>query len=71
MVSPSSDKQGLSWDFELQFEEKAMFLEFIVHWKADVRNNGAFYNISVENIQMTKNDFRKPTEDEKKLYGLI
>lgn len=52
-------------------DEKTLFVEFSIAWKANVRKNGTFHNVTLEDIQMTLNEFRIATTDEKERFGLF
>ena len=51
-------------------DEMTLFLEFKIAWRADVRKNSTFYNVELEDVIMSKNEFRFSTPKEKEYYGL-
>lgn len=51
-------------------DERVLSLPFHVTWSAMVKNDARFHDLKVEEIRLTDNDFRIPTETEIKTYHL-
>ena len=45
-------------------------LRFEVEWKADVKRDGRFHGVTVENLRFVDRKFEAPTEDQVKRFGL-
>lgn len=52
-------------------DEKTLFLEFSIAWVANVRKNGTFHDVMLGDIQMTLNEFRVATTEEKEIFRLF
>lgn len=51
-------------------QSRVLFLEFSVKWQAEVRRNGSFHNVSLEDIELVSHYFRFPTPEEVEEYRL-
>lgn len=47
-----------------------MFVKFNVLWKADVKDDARFHEVSLEKVQFETRDFRPLTEEDIKRFAL-
>lgn len=57
-------------DLLLEPTEKVLFLRFVVFWKADVKTDGRFHNVTLERIEHLEKTFRIPTDEEVRTFQL-
>jgi hypothetical protein len=50
--------------------ERVLILPFQIIWRAKVTANGRFSDLAIENIELKDNSFEKPTEQQRKRWGL-
>ena len=51
-------------------QEKTLFLEFSIYWQANVRKNSTFHDMKYIKTEMTRNDFRIPTQEELEYFKI-
>jgi hypothetical protein len=51
-------------------ETKGLIVKFTVLWKADVKDDARFHDISLEKVQFETREFRPLTDEEIKKYSL-
>lgn len=54
----------------LDVNNKTLFLHFNILWKSIVKNDGRFYNIELEKIELSNKEFRYATQEEMISYSI-
>lgn len=50
--------------------DKTHFVEFAVNWSSVIKSDGRFQSMTIDSIDFVSNQFRIPTDDEIRRYGL-
>jgi hypothetical protein len=55
---------------DMKKEEKILLLPFHIVWKSKVLRDARFFDLEIEDVKLKGNEFRWPTEEDLKIYGL-
>lgn len=63
-------QEPTSFLFSVLENERALILSIEVSWRANVKADGRFHDVAVENIELKSSSFSPPTEEQVKRYRL-
>jgi hypothetical protein len=65
-----TDSSSISVTLELQKQYRVLVLPFLITWRARVMSDGRFREYSFLDSELKDNQFRAPSEEEKKIWNL-
>lgn len=54
----------------LDINQKTLFINFNIFWKSVVKNDGRFYNVELEKIELGSKEFKYAAQEERIRYRI-
>jgi hypothetical protein len=67
----AAEQPELFDDAAIVVADRLLTLRFDVFWKARVKADARFYDVTLESTKLAESRFRQPTEEERKAYGFF